>query len=273
MKRQPISVVLCVTGFMILHIQLALAEASGEELRELRSEIESLKAGQGAIRQELRVIKELLADRQQQSSPVYDVDFALNVAHHPAKGAADARVTLIEYSDYQCPFCAHHTRTVLPQLENQYIATSKVRYVLRDYPLQSIHPQAPKAHEAAHCADEQGKYWEMHDQLFTNQKNLQAEQLPKYAQRAGLADLAAFERCLASGKYAQWTKASLAEGTRVGVRGTPSFLLGLTEANGSVKAVKFIQGAQPYAVFQKVIDELLVARAVDNGAEQAVSKD
>ena len=125
--------------------------------------------------------------------------------------------------------------------------------------MQSIHPQAPKAHEAALCAGDQDKYWEMHGQLFANQMNLQAEQLPMYAQRIRLADLAAFERCLDSGKYTESIKASVTEGTLAGVRGTPSFLLGLTDTNGSVKVVKSIQGAQSYAVFQKVIDELLMA--------------
>ena len=249
---------------MTPYIQLVSAEEPGEDLGALRNEIESLKTGQEAIRQELREIKELLTNRQQPSSPVSDVDFTLNVANDPVKGAVNARVTLIEFSDYQCPFCARHTHTVLPQLEKEYIDTGKVRYVLRDYPMQSIHPQAPKAHEAAHCAGDQDKYWEMHGQLFANQMNLQAEQLPMYAQRIRLADLAAFERCLDSGKYTESIKASVTEGTLAGVRGTPSFLLGLTDANGSVKAVKLIQGAQSYAVFQKVIDELLVATAADD---------
>ena len=264
MKRLPISLLICVTALTIPHIQFASAEEPDEELSALRSEIESLKSGQAAIRQELREIKGLLTNRQQPSSTVRDVDVSVNVARLPAKGAVNARVTLIEFSDYQCPFCARHTHTVLPQLEKEYIDTGKVRYVLRDYPMQSIHPQAPKAHEAAHCAGDQDKYWEMHGQLFANQMNLQAEQLPKYAQRIRLADLAAFEKCLDSGKYTEWTKASVAEGTKAGVRGTPSFLLGLTDANGSVKAVKLIQGAQSYAVFQKVIDKLLVTTAADN---------
>jgi protein-disulfide isomerase len=258
MNRLPTSLLLCVTALTIPHIQFASAEELDEELGALRSEIEALKTGQEAIRQELREIKDLLTNRQQPSSAVSDVDFTLNVAQAPVKGAVNARVTLIEFSDYQCPFCARHTHTVLPQLEKEYIDTGKVRYVLRDYPMQSIHPQAPKAHEAALCAGDQDKYWEMHDQLFANQMNLQAEQLPMYAQRIRLADLAAFERCLDSGKYTESIKASVTEGTKAGVRGTPSFLLGLTDTNGSVKVVKSIQGAQSYAVFQKVIDELLM---------------
>ena len=273
MKRLPTGLLLCFTGLTIPHIQFASAEQPGEELSALRSEIESLKAGQVTIRQDLREIKDLLKNRSQSSSAVSDVDFTLIVANDPVKGAVNARVTLIEFSDYQCPFCARHAQTVLPQLEKNYISTSKLRYVLRDYPMQSIHPQAPKAHEAAHCAGDQDRYWEMRGQLFANQRNLRAEQLSKYAQRVGLADLAAFERCLDSGKYTEWTKTSVAEGTKAGVRGTPSFLLGLTNANGSVKAVKMIQGAHTYAVFQKVIDELLVAIAADNSTKKTLKND
>ncbi len=108
---------------------------------------------------------------------------------------------------------------------------------------------------------------------MANQKNLQIEQFAKYAQRIRLADLAAFEECLDSGKYAQRTRDSVTEGARAGVKGTPSFLLGLAEEDGSVMVVKLIQGAQSYTVFQKAIDELLVASAADGAAKQTASID
>ena len=259
MYRLAASLLLCATALTITHTQFASAAESDEELEALRGEIEALKAGQESIRQELRDIKALLMNRQQPRGSVSDIDVSLDVAHAPVKGADDARVTLIEFSDYQCPFCARHTRTVLPQLEKEYVNTGKVRYVLRDYPMESIHPQAPKVHEAAHCAGDQDKFWEMHGQLFANQANLQTEKLSIYALRIRLTDLAAFESCLQSGKYTDSVEASVSEGMKAGVRGTPSFLLGITDTNGSVQAVKLIQGAQPYAVFQQAIDELLEA--------------
>ena len=259
MHRLPASLVLCAIAFAIPHGQFASAGESDDELRALRGEIEALKAGQESIRRQLGEIQDLLTNRQQPSGVVSDVDVTLDVSQAPGKGVASARVTLIEFSDYQCPFCARHTRTVLPQLEKEYVNTGKIRYVLRDYPMQSIHPQAPKVHEAALCAGDQDKYWEMHGQLFANQVNLSAEQLSMYAQRIRLADLDAFERCLDSGKFAESIAASINEGMKAGVRGTPSFLLGITDTNGSVRAVKLIQGAQTYATFQQVIDELLAA--------------
>ena len=123
-----------------------------------------------------------------------------------------------------------------------------------------FHANAAKAHEAAHCASEQDKYWEMHEVLFTNQKALQLQNLPKYAETAGVADVAAFETCLESGRYADRGKQSLKEGSEAGVSGTPSFLLGVVASDGSgtVKATKFIRGAQTYNVFEDAINEFLV---------------
>ena len=236
--------------------QPALAVEPDEDLTSLQAELKALKEEQAAILNELKEIKEILKPRRPEL--VENVNLVLSVAEDPAKGDRDAKLTLVEFSDYQCPFCARHTRGVLPQLEKDYISTNKVKYILRDYPL-PLHPNAAKAAEAAHCAGEQGQYWQMHDQLFSNQQALQADQLPKYAEKIGL-NLPAFQTCLDSSKYADKAKDSLTEGSNAGVQGTPTFLLGFTDAHGSkVKAVQIIRGAQPYPVFKKSIDELLVA--------------
>ncbi len=133
--------------------------------------------------------------------------------------------------------------------------------------MSSLHPQAPKAHEAAHCAGEQGKYWEMHDQLFAHQKELEADNLPDYAEAAGVSDTSAFETCLEGGKYEERANDSLKEGKEAGIRGTPSFLLGHTEANGTVKVVKLIRGALPFSFFQQQINTLLNLKKTDKGAK------
>lgn len=240
---------------------------SPDDLRTLRNEIRALKEGQQAIQQQLKDIQKLLTTRARPRSNVQDVNLSVNVAKDPTKGPSDARVTLIEFTDYQCPFCARHTQSVLPQLTKDFIDTGKIRYVLRDFPLASIHKDAAKAHEAAHCAGEQGKYWEMHDQLFAHQRELQADKLAGYAETAGVTDGLAFQACVDSGKYAEQAKASVAEGSKVGVRGTPSFLLGLTEADGTVKATKLIRGAQPYPVFQRHINALLAPPKSEGGPQ------
>lgn len=128
-----------------------------------------------------------------------------------------------------------------------------------DFPLESIHKSAFKLAEAARCAGEQGKYWEMHDRLFDHQKALKLEDLPLHAQAVGL-DPEAFQQCLDSGKYSSEIRRDMAEGGRAGVRGAPTFLLGFNESGGKVKAVKIIRGAQPYANFKEAIESLLASR-------------
>jgi protein-disulfide isomerase len=140
----------------------------------------------------------------------------------------------------------------VPQIEKEYIKTGKVKYVFRDFPIESIHPQAFKAHEAANCAGEQGKYWEMHDRLFSNPKALGEKELQSYASALDL-DLQSFDQCLNSGKNAAEIRKDTAEGVKAGVRGTPTFLLGLTEQDPSkVKVTMIIRGAQPYSRFKQM---------------------
>ncbi len=257
MKLSTFGMIICLTGSLSLPMAPAAADEAAE-LQQLKKEVESLKAGQRAIREEVKAIKSLLSAQRQRRSPIRDVNVTMKVADDPYKGRTDAQITMVEFSDFQCPFCSRHTSSVLPQLEKNYIDTGRVRYVLRDFPL-SFHKQAPKAHEAAHCAGEQDKYWQMHARLFANQKALHLDKLPKHAEAAGVADLASFQACLDSGKYGERIKRSLADGSRLGIRGTPSFAIGTTGSDGEVTALKIVRGAQGYDVFQKVIDDLLAA--------------
>jgi len=136
----------------------------------------------------------------------------------------------------------------LAQLETQY--GDRVKLVFRDYPIDQLHPQSRKAHEAARCASEQGKFWAYHDALFANAPKTSPEQLKAYAQEVGL-DLPAFEQCFSSGKYQATVQQDVEEGTRAGVTGTPAFFI-----NG-----RAISGARPLENFTRVIeDELARAR-------------
>jgi len=161
----------------------------------------------------------------------------------PAIGNAKAPVTIVEFSDFQCPFCLRASPTI-KRLRETY--GDKVRVVWKDFPLTQIHPQAFKAAEAGHCAADQGKFWEFHDKLFGNQQALQPEFLKQYAKDAGM-DAAAFETCLDSSKYAERVRDSVAAGSAVGVSSTPTVFV-----NG-----RMLEGAQPYEVFAAVIDEEL----------------
>ena len=232
---------------------------STEELKALRKDLEEIKRGQSNIQKELQEIKTLLRGRVP-APPPEPQNVVLEIKGDPFKGQPDAKVTLIEFSDYQCPFCSRHSRDTLPQLEREYIASGKLKYVFRNFPIESIHPLAFKAHEAANCAGEQGKYWEMHGRLFANQKAMSPKDLSDHAQ-ALVLDIPKFQQCLDSGKYAAKIRKDLADGQKAGVQGTPSFFLGLTEPNdGIVKAVRIIRGAQPYAAFKAAIDSILAGQ-------------
>ena len=161
----------------------------------------------------------------------------------PSLGRSSAPVTLIEFSDFQCPFCQRVAPT-LKKVRDTY--GDKVRIVWKDFPLTQIHPQAFKAGEAAHCAGDQGKYWEYHDRLFANQQQLQPDELKKHAADLGL-DATAFNACLDSSKYGERVRDGVAQGQRLGVNSTPTIYI-----NGRV-----LSGAQPYETFVTVIDEEL----------------
>ena len=148
----------------------------------------------------------------------------------------------------------------MPKIEKEYIDTGKLKYVSRDFPLDSIHKFARKASEAFWCANDQGKGREMHQRMFSNQQALQPEALEKHAEALGL-DVQTFKTCVDSGKYAAKVEAGLKDGQKVGVTGTPAFVLGYTQADGTeVKAVKFLSGAQPFNSFKEQIDKLLEAK-------------
>jgi protein-disulfide isomerase len=227
--------------------------SAGEADDSLHSEIEALKKGQADILKQLEEIKKLVTPKRREV--VSDVNVTLDVADDPIKGSADAQVALVEFTDYQCPYCGRYVRTVMPRVMKDYVDTGKVRYVLRDFPL-PFHKEARNAAFAAHCAGEQGKYWEMHDLLFKNQKALEREKLPEYAAALGL-DTAAFDECIASGRYDSTVTKSLEDGRKATISGTPSFVVGVINDGSEVKGTKIIRGAVPYAVFKSTLDAML----------------
>lgn len=221
----------------------------------MQVEIEALKKGQEAILKELAEIRKLVTPKKREV--ISDVDVVLDVSGDPAKGSPDAMLTLVEFTDYQCPFCGRHAKSVMPQVIKAYVDSGKVRYVIRDFPL-SFHKNAKNAAYAAHCAGEQGKYWEMHDVLFNNQKALDRDKLSEYAGTLEL-DVAAFDECLDSGRYTEKVDASLKDGARATVKGTPSFVVGTVGDDGKFKGTKIIRGAVGLNVFKTALDAQLKA--------------
>jgi len=222
----------------------------------MRADLERMRAELEAIRGELRAMRELM---QRQAAPQPGPPAARVVkvvtGDGPALGRRDAPVTIVEYSDYQCPFCRQFSANTLPVIRREYVDTGKVQYVFRDFPIDQIHPQARKAAEAARCAGDQGKYWEMHDLLFQQQQALQAEQLAGHATRLGL-DGAKFTECLETDKHRVTVQQSYSQGAAAGVRGTPSFVIGRTKPDGSVEGL-LVTGARPIGDFRQEIERLL----------------
>lgn len=176
----------------------------------------------------------------------------------PVKGSENAKIIIVEFSDFQCPFCAKFFRETLPLIQKNYIETGKVKLVYRDFPLSSLHANAQKAAEAGECADEQGKFWEYHDTLFEKQSEwsqLSGEQViakfEEYAKTRGLNE-EQFNACLESSKYAHEVLKDLEDGSKLGVQGTPTFLIG-----NSTEVKAMIPGALPYSEFAKVIENML----------------
>jgi protein-disulfide isomerase len=164
----------------------------------------------------------------------------------PVRGLAAAPVTLVEFSDFHCPFCKQSQAT-LKQLLARY--AGKLKLVYRDFPLDQLHPQARGAAEAARCANDQGKFWEYHDVLFTQPPQGGSESLRRYAEQVGL-DTVAFDRCLSSGVHREAVQRDVEEGTRLGITGTPAFFI-----NG-----RPVLGAQQLEAFTRVIEEELDRR-------------
>lgn len=186
----------------------------------------------------------------------YTQDVVLTIENHPVRGDKKAKVTLIEFADYQCPFCANHFRETEPQIERDYVKIGKVKYIFWDFPLKS-HKDAFKAAEATWCARDQGKYWEMHDRLFANQYSLGLRDLSQHAQAIGL-NLQSFQPCLDNEMHAAEIRKNMDEAMKVGVKATPSFFLGVLDPNNrEVKVQIKIFGAEPYKSFKEAIDAVL----------------
>ena len=153
-------------------------------------------------------------------------------------------IVIVEFSDFECPFCGQYARETLPTVKRDLVESGMVRYVVLHYPLETIHPHALKASEAVECADRQGHFWEMRERLFSNQAALAPVELIRHAEALGL-DSKRFDQCVNGGEAVQRVRADVAEGRRLGVLGTPSFFIGTIRADGGIDLVKRMQGAVP----------------------------
>ncbi len=251
--RGLIGLLVCV-GLLLINPGSGQAEIE-EDVRVIREDMEQVK-------KDLAELKSILQSALKRESPEKSTG-TVGVTGGVMLGEIDAPVTIVEFSDYQCPFCQRYSLTVFPVLKREYIDTGKIRYVFRDFPLSSIHQEAGKAHESARCAGEFNQYWEMHDALFQNQKDLTVPSLKQYAANIGL-DPTTFEACLDSGKYQADIQQDVDDGGAAGIRGTPSFFIGKSGPGDSITGT-IVRGAQPLANFQTIIEQLLNDHAPDVG--------
>lgn len=233
----------------------ALAEPAARPLSQRQGE---------AILDELRQIRQLLQKQQGQpaaaaaqpagqAKPPANPTLRAVVSNLPSLGQATAPLTMVMYTDYECPFCRRFEKETLPQLRQQYIDSGKLKLVVKDLPL-AMHANAAKAAEANHCAAEQGRYWAYRQPLTALAEPLSVPRLTALAGDTGL-DRARFEECLRVGLFAPAVAHSVAEAGRLGIDGTPTFIIG-REHDGYVEGQRLV-GAQPLAAFAQKIDALL----------------
>ena len=178
----------------------------------------------------------------------------ISLAGAPTSGSKTAKIAMVVYSDFQCPFCAKFAREMLPTLQKQYVDTGRVLIAFRQLPLE-MHAFAQKAAEGSLCAERQGKFWPFHDGLFANPQALDTGSLEQRAAELGL-DTAAFKTCL-SGQTAANVESDKKGAERFGITGTPTFLVGPLVAEGRLKVTERFSGALPVQQFQTVLEGLL----------------
>jgi len=239
-------------------LAFAALSVGAQDAKHLQQQIDDLRKGQERILKQLDEIRSLLKKQNptNDAKPTPPTFLSINVHGEPFLGDAKARVAILEYSDFDCGFCAEFATNVFPQINANYIKTGKVKFFFRDMPLPE-HPFALFKAKAARCAGEQGKFWQMHDYLFAHQQPMGSSDAPKLADAVGI-NPSQFSVCLAGDKYASIAQRSPGSAEKYLIDGTPAFIIGTLSEDGSfLKASKVDLGAQTYGFFQAKLDELL----------------
>ncbi|MDT4897134.1 MAG: hypothetical protein QOH25_2211 [Acidobacteriota bacterium] len=239
----------------------ACTQTNQAEQARMRQEIDELKAGQQQIQEQLRELRgDPLLKRESPAKLQIPFDLPVDGESPEVKGSKGARLAIVEFSDFQCSYCLSYVLDTFPQIDKTYIKSGKVKYFFRNLPLTNGHPNAFRAAEAARCAAEQGKFWEAHDRFFANQDTLNPNDWPQHAQALNL-DTEKFNQCLTSGKYDNEINKDMEEAQRLGLNGTPAFLIGvLSPDNQHVSVRKVMLGAEPFESFKQALDDALSSK-------------
>lgn len=255
---------------------LASTRVAAGQGQQIEQRITALEAGQQEILKELKELKLLLQQLRPPQPPLAGApvpqpppanttrpavsqlpDFDLLLAGSPSKGKAEAKIVVIEFSDFECPFCGRYARDTYGQVVKEFVDTGKIRYVYRQLPIETLHPRALRAAEAGECAHAQGRFWDFHDRLFNNQQMLTEPDLMRHA-RALTLNMPVFEKCMAAQLVSPAkVRQDQNEGGRAGVTGTPTFFLGTVTKDGRLKPLRRMVGAHPIENFRTTINTLL----------------
>ena len=201
------------------------------------------------ILNELRQIRQLLEKQNKagEAEPAKPSRIKLDLRNSPMLGSKNAPLTIVEFTDYQCPFCQRFHTMVFGDLKKNYIDTGKVRFYSRDLPLDSLHPNATRAAEAARCASDQGQFWTIREIMSAHPDKLDMDSLVADAQQLKL-DVPAFRSCVEKEKYKNDVQSDVLEAMKIGADGTPAFVIGKSTVEGVDG--ELLVGAQPYPVFE-----------------------
>lgn len=249
----------------MLVLSLVSAAAWGEqptsqtqELRKLQDEVHHLESQQQQILDSLDELKKLA--RGGGGPPPVKAPEKVSVAGEIFRGEAGASLAIIEYADFECPYCRRFEHDTWPQIRDAYIKTGKVKYFYRDFPL-PFHEHSTSAAQAARCAGEQGKFWEMHDSLFEEPAALSSADVQRRAGALGI-NVTQFDSCLRDSHPGGKIQKSVAEATQMQVSGTPTFLIGTIAPNGDIVNIRqTMVGAYPFEAFKEKIEPLLTGKA------------
>jgi len=214
------------------------------QLSELRKEIGVLKADVQGLKQ--NAVKKKTKSKGQQA--------AIDLRQGFPMGKETAKYAIVEFTDYQCPFCLKHSKKTFPLIKQQYIDTGRIKYFIKDFPL-DFHSQAKNASISSLCAGQQGHFWEMHELIFDNNRKLTKELFVQFASQIKL-DISSFEKCLNSSEAKKIVDNNISEGELIGVRGTPAFFVGKIKDNKLVD-ISALYGAQSFSSFSRVINAVM----------------
>jgi len=245
---------LLIVSLFILNISLFAQENVPDNIKTF---LEDLQKNQQEMRLELQEIKSLLSRLTPPKTPnapqpinVKDIEFEIGDNH--VMGSGNAEFILVEFTDYECPFCGRYVRETFPEILKEYVDKDILRYTVIDQPL-PIHPKAEKAAQAAHCAGDQGKFWEIHKLMMAQQDSL--DDLSFYARALDL-NISGFEDCLTTEKYKEKVSNNMALARRLEIAGVPGFIIGRVDSQNpaGVKGISSVRGALPFSSFQKEIE-------------------